>query len=102
MKIDLFDESELEQLRSLPLYMGIVMTGTRGSPKLVIDGFSFKLEKRINGKIYWRCSARDKRCKARVVTGKGMKITNDEHKHKRDFDRNDLTEMDYFSQLIHA
>lgn len=83
--------------------MGIV-SGQRGSPKLVVDGYSFTLNKRRKGKSYWCCAmVRMKRCKARIATdstSERTKITYDQHTHERDFDVRDESELKRFGSLL--
>lgn len=68
-------------------YLGTV-TGQRGKPKLVLDGYTFIQNKRIDEKTYWCCSQiRQKNCKARVITVgsiENFSIKCSKHSHDRE------------------
>lgn len=67
----------------------IYVSGQRGSPKLVVQGYSFIRNKGNKTTTYWRCSrAKMKNCKAKVVTNRDSNkicLTNPEHNHPPDF-----------------
>lgn len=69
-------------------YLGTV-TGQRGKLKLVLNGYTFISNKRINDKIYWNCSkVRQKKCKARIITKGSMDnviIKHAAHSHSEEF-----------------
>lgn len=49
-------------------YIGTV-AGQRGNPKLVLNGYTYIPNKRIEKKTYWNCAhVRQKKCKARLIT----------------------------------
>lgn len=63
--------------------------GQRGSPKLVVGGFSFVRNKGNFTTTYWRCSKmRQSKCKAKVVTNKAdnrISLTYSIHNHPPDY-----------------
>lgn len=65
------------------------MSGQRGSPKLVVHGYSFIRNKGNRNTTYWRCSrTKLKNCKAKVVTNRDSNkicITHPEHNHAPDY-----------------
>ncbi|XP_063705191.1 modifier of mdg4-like isoform X19 [Culicoides brevitarsis] len=65
------------------------VTGQRGMPKLVIDGYSFVRNKGNFNTVYWRCSKmRLANCKAKVVLNKlynKIYITQPHHTHFPDY-----------------
>lgn len=75
-------------------YLGTV-PGQRGKPKLVLNGYTFIPNKRINDKTYWNCSqVRQKKCKARIITIGAMEnilIKYPTHSHSEEFSVDDLT-----------
>lgn len=64
------------------------ISGQRGNPKLVIDGYSFVRNKGNQTQIYWRCAQRRRaKCLAKVVTdleGTRCTMTYPYHTHKPD------------------
>lgn len=74
-------------------YLGTV-PGQRGKPKLVLNGYTFIPNKRINEKTYWNCSqVRQKKCKARIITIGSMDnilIKYPKHSHSEEFTVDDL------------
>lgn len=66
------------------------VTGQRGKPKLVINGYSFIRNKTTAERLYWNCAhTKSKKCRARIVTAKdenfkNLKINNLQHNHKPD------------------
>lgn len=75
-------------------YLGTV-PGQRGKPKLVLNGYTFIPNKRINEKTYWNCSqVRQKKCKARIITVGSMDnilIKYPTHSHSEEFNVDELT-----------
>lgn len=67
----------------------IFVSGQRGSPKLVVHGYSFVRNKGNYNTTYWRCSStRSKGCKAKVVTNRANNkicITHAGHNHPPDY-----------------
>lgn len=61
------------------------ITGQRGNPKIVIDGYTFVRNKGNSNHIYWRCSRkRSLKCSAKAVTNLDMKkclLTQNVHNH---------------------
>lgn len=78
-------ESRLEYQPSTQLQF---ISGQRGNPKLVIDGYSYVRNKGNNANIYWRCAKkRATQCKAKAVTNLDLNkcsLTNPEHNHDPD------------------
>lgn len=64
------------------------ISGQRGNPKLVIDGYSYVRNKGNDANVYWRCAKkRATRCKAKAVTNIDMNkctLSYPEHNHDRD------------------
>lgn len=93
-----YDSEEL--LALLPGYMGLIQ-GQRGNPKLVVDGYTFIPNKKFNGKTYWNCAqVKQKKCKARIITGncvRSTKVTFHEHSHQREFNVDDIDELQHFN-----
>uniref|UniRef100_A0A182IYE6 FLYWCH-type domain-containing protein n=1 Tax=Anopheles atroparvus TaxID=41427 RepID=A0A182IYE6_ANOAO len=60
-------------------------TGSKGRPKLVLDGYSFFRNNSNNNKTYWLCSKnRTIKCRARIITideCSGMILKNQTHNH---------------------
>lgn len=51
------------------------MTGQRGAPKILYDGFSYICAKQSNERKYWVCAKqRSRNCKARLITGNEGKM----------------------------
>lgn len=47
------------------------VTGQRGAPKILYDGFSYICAKHCNERKYWVCAKqRSRNCKARLITGR--------------------------------
>lgn len=65
------------------------MSGQRGTPKLVVSGFSFVRNKGNFNTTYWRCSKmRSQQCKAKAVTNKSenkISLTYSIHNHLPDY-----------------
>lgn len=74
-------------------YLGTVR-GQRGKPKLVLNGYTFIPNKRINDKTYWNCSqVRQKKCKARIITigsVENVLIKYPTHSHSEEFNVDEL------------
>lgn len=64
------------------------ISGQRGNPKLVIDGYSFVRNKGNDANIYWRCAKkRTTKCMAKAVTNLDLNkcsLTHAEHNHEGD------------------
>lgn len=69
----------------------IFVSGQRGTPKLIVDGYSFIRNKGNFKTTYWRCSKlRTLGCKAKVVTNKDdnkVSITTPGHCHMPDYEQ---------------
>ena len=67
----------------------IFVPGQRGTPKLVVLGYSFVRNKGNYKTTYWRCSMmRTKKCKAKVVTNQLLNeiiLTRPNHNHPPDY-----------------
>lgn len=67
----------------------IFVSGQRGTPKLVVGGYSFVRNKGNFTTTYWRCSMlRAKKCKAKVVTNSTnnqIYFTYSVHNHPPDY-----------------
>ncbi|XP_037029129.1 modifier of mdg4 isoform X35 [Bradysia coprophila] len=77
----------------------IFVSGQRGTPKLVVGGYSFVRNKGNFTTTYWRCSMlRAKKCKAKVVTNSTnnhIYFTYSAHNHPPDYSQfieDDMTE----------
>lgn len=64
------------------------ISGQRGNPKLVVDGYSYVRNKGNEVNIYWRCARkRSTQCKAKAVTNQELNkctLTVPHHNHPRD------------------
>lgn len=64
------------------------ISGQRGNPKLVVDGYAYVRNKGNDMNIYWRCSQkRATKCKAKAVTNLDLNrctLTVSQHNHPRD------------------
>lgn len=78
-----------EKYVSLPDNKLTFVSGQRGTPKLVIDGYSFVRNKCNVKHLYWRCSKmRSTKCKAKAVTTRAdqkLSVTQPNHNHEPDF-----------------
>lgn len=66
----------------------VFVSGQRGTPKLVVEGYSFVRNRGNSLKTYWRCSKmRSNHCKAKVVTSKGKTriCVKNKHNHSPDY-----------------
>lgn len=65
----------------------VFVSGQRGTPKLVVEGYSYVRNRGSASKTYWRCSKmRSNHCKAKVVTNKDkMCVKNQKHNHAPDY-----------------
>lgn len=85
IEIQMKRKSKVEQLPNTVLKF---VSGQRGNPKLVIDGYSFVRNKGNDTNIYWRCAKkRTSKCMARAVTNLVMNkcsLTHAEHNHEGD------------------
>ncbi|CRK91949.1 CLUMA_CG005563, isoform AI [Clunio marinus] len=86
---NLFQRSRRSKMESLPICTKLrFVSGQRGNPKLVIDGYSYVRNKGNDANIYWRCGKkRATKCKARAVTNTQMNkfiLTHSEHNHEPD------------------
>jgi hypothetical protein len=51
------------------------ITGQRGAPKILYDGFSYICAKQSNERKYWVCAKqRSRNCKARLITGRNGRL----------------------------
>ncbi|XP_052567445.1 FLYWCH-type zinc finger-containing protein 1-like [Culex pipiens pallens] len=81
-----------EQFSSTRKYKELIfVSGQRGTPKLIVDGYSFIRNKGNFKTTYWRCSKlRTLGCKAKVVTNKDdnkVSITTPGHCHMPDYEQ---------------
>lgn len=64
------------------------ISGQRGNPKLVINGYSYVRNKGNEEAVYWRCAKkRGTRCNAKAVTNVELtkcSVTHEEHNHPPD------------------
>jgi len=63
----------------------IIVKGTKGKPKLLMDGFEYFRNNSRGSKTYWLCARnRYLRCAARVITCSstgGLVVKNQQHNH---------------------
>lgn len=64
------------------------ISGQRGNPKLVVDGYAYVRNKGNDMNIYWRCAQkRATKCRAKAVTNLELNrctLTVPQHNHPRD------------------
>ncbi|KXJ69796.1 hypothetical protein RP20_CCG025807 [Aedes albopictus] len=67
----------------------VFVSGLRGTPKLIVDGYSFIRNKGNFRTTYWRCSKlRSLGCKAKVITSQldnKVSVTDPVHCHMPDY-----------------
>lgn len=75
----------------------------RGAHMLIVDGFSYHLNKKINDKYYWRCTRNSSSgCGVSVITllhPHGHTIVSQNHDHVHLSEPEKLLEMNYKSKL---
>lgn len=58
----------------------------RKNPKLIIDGFEFKFEKKKGNGTFWNCTFYQKtKCKCRLVTRANLVYLRHSHNHERKY-----------------
>jgi hypothetical protein len=82
------EKKRRSKVQLLPETVLQFVSGQRGNPKLVIDGYSYVRNKGNDSNIYWRCAKkRATKCKAKAVTNldyNKCSLTVPDHNHECD------------------